>query len=132
MAGDYTSQFRTLFTELQRYLRLQKRYLALDTAEKLVVILSTVAIAVVCFVLGALLLFFLSFALALWLGHMMGNSSLGFLSIAGALAIILYLVYKQRTQWLVMPIARLIVGLFDRTEKEQESGNDELPEEEGV
>ena len=52
MAGDYTSQFRTLFNEVQRYVRLQKRYLALDTAEKLVVILSTMAIAVVCFVLG--------------------------------------------------------------------------------
>ena len=129
MAGDYTSQFRSLFTEVQRYVRLQKRYLALDTAEKLVVILSTVAIAVVCFVLGAILLFFLTFALALWIGHLAGNSALGFLSIAGALALILYIVYKQRKQWLVMPIARLIVGLFDRAE-EEEPENDESQEEE--
>ncbi len=129
MAGDYTSQFRTLFNEVQRYVRLQKRYLALDTAEKLVVILSTMAIAVVCFVLGAILLFFLTFALALWIGRLVDNSALGFLSIAAALALILFIVYKQRTQWLVMPIARLIVGLFDRTETEQENDEPENEEE---
>ena len=47
MTGGYTTQFRTLFTELQRYVSLQKRYLALDTAEKLVALLSTVAVVLV-------------------------------------------------------------------------------------
>ena len=127
MTGNYTSQFSRLFRELQRYLRLQKRYIALDTAEKLVAILSTVAVAVVCFVLGAMMLFFLTFALALWIGRMADNQAAGFLCIGGALALTLYVVYQRRTQWLVMPIARIIVGLFDHTEGE--TGDDTTEEE---
>ena len=121
MTGGYTTQFRTLFTELQRYLRLQKRYLALDTAEKLVALLSTVAVALVCFVLGAIMLFFLTFALALWIGRMVDNAAIGFLCIGTVLMLGLYIFYKNRTNWIIMPIARFVVGIFAHTGEEIDS-----------
>lgn len=128
MTGGYTTQFRTLFTELQRYLRLQKRYLALDTAEKLVALLSTVAVVLVCFVLGAIMLFFLTFALALWIGRIVDNAALGFLCIGAVLMLSLYIFYKNRTSWIIMPIARFVVGLFAHTGAELDSEDTEEEE----
>ena len=128
MTGSYTTQFRTLFTELQRYLRLQKRYLALDTAEKLATLLSTVAVVLVCFVLGAIMLFFMTFALALWIGRMVDNAALGFLSIGVVLLLSLYVFYKNRTRWIIMPIARFVVNIF--VHAETEAFNEENEEEE--
>ena len=60
---SYTSLFGHLIQEVKQYLSLQKEYVLMDTADKLIVILSSVAIAVVCFVLGAMALFFLAVAL---------------------------------------------------------------------
>ena len=128
MTGGYTTQFRTLFTELQRYVRLQKRYLALDTAEKLVALLSTVAVFLVCFVLGAITLFFFTFALALWIGNMVDNNAGGFLCIGAALMMGLYIFYKNRTSWIIKPIARFVVGLFAQTEADLDSEDTEEEE----
>jgi len=128
MTGGYTTQFRTLFTELQRYVRLQKRYLALDTAEKLVALLSTVAVVLVCFVLGAITLFFFTFALALWIGNMVDNNAGGFLCIGVALMMGLYIFYKNRTSWIIKPIARFVVGLFAQTEADMDSEDTEEEE----
>ena len=79
---SYTSLFGHLIQEVKQYLSLQKEYVLMDTADKLIVILSSVAIAVVCFVLGAMALFFLTFALAHWIGAVTDNVPLGFLCIA--------------------------------------------------
>lgn len=127
--GGYTSQFRRLFKELGRYLRLQKRYWALDAADKLIVLLSTVAIAEVCFVLGAMILFFLTFTAAYWLGGLMGNLVLGFLSIAVVLALLLYIFYRKRASWVVVPLARMVVGLFESVARNGDE-KDETDEEE--
>ncbi len=134
MKGGYTTQFRALFNELRRYLKLQKRYVALDAADKLIVLLTTIAVAEVCFVLGAMLLFFLTVALAMWIGRLADNVAVGFLSIAAVLAIALFIFNKNRTRWVLVPISRLVVGLFssissspddEETETEEEAAEDE-------
>ena len=109
---SYTAKFRSLLNELQRYLNLQKRYVALDAADKLIVLLTTIAVAEVCFVLGAMLLFFLTFALALWIGHPAGSTAVGFLVIAALLALALAIFNANRKRWVLVPISRLIVGMF--------------------
>ena len=94
----------------------------MDTADKLTVILSTVAISAICFVLCAMILFFLTFALAYWIGNLTGNLSLGFISISALLAIILLIAFKKRNAWVVQPLARMMVRLFvtkEETNNEQ-------------
>lgn len=112
MIGTYTEQFRTLLRETRRYLLLQKRFVALDVADKLIAILSTIAIAVVCFVLGVMVLFFLTFALAYWIGQMAGSLALGFLAIALLHLILVFIFYHNRTRWIIMPLARMMSALF--------------------
>ena len=118
----YTDNFRKLLQETKHYLNLQKEYALMDTADKLTVILSTVAISAICFVLRAMILFFLTFALAYWIGNLTGNLSLGFISISALLAIILLIAFKKRNAWVVQPLARMMVRLFvtkEETNNEQ-------------
>ena len=117
----YTDNFRKLLQETKQYLNLQKEYALMDTADKLTVILSTVAIAAVCFVLGAMILFFLTFALAYWIGDLTGNLSLGFISIAVFLVLVLLIAYCKRNVWIIQPLARMMVRLFvNKEEKNNE------------
>ena len=127
MTGGYTTQFRALIGELRRYLRLQKRYVALDAADKLIVLLTTIAVAEVCFVLGAMLLFFLTFALAMWIGRMVDNAAIGFLCIGVVLAVALFIFNRNRTRWVLVPISRMVVGLFSSisSEPDEEESNRE-------
>lgn len=115
--GKYTDNFRKLLEEAKRYLSLQKEYALMDTADKLTVILSTVAIAAVCIILGAMILFFLTFALAYWIGNITGNPSIGFISIAAFLLLILFIVYQKRNAWIIQPLARMMVRLFVNKEQ---------------
>lgn len=118
----YTDNFRKLLQETKHYLNLQKEYALMDTADKLTVILSTVAISAICIVLCAMILFFLTFALAYWIGNLTGNLSLGFISISALLAIILLIAFKKRNAWVVQPLARMMVRLFvtkEETNNEQ-------------
>ena len=115
--GKYTDNFRRLLEEAKRYLSLQKEYALMDTADKLTVILSTVAIAAVCIILGAMILFFLTFALAYWIGNITGNLSIGFISIAAFLLLMLFIVYQKRNAWIIQPLARMMVRLFVNKEQ---------------
>ena len=130
MQGGYTTQFRDLFTEMRRYVRLQKKYWALDAADKLIVLLSTIAIAGVCLILGGIILFFLAITAACWLGQLLGSAALGFLCLSAILALALFIFYKNRTRWVIVPLARIIVGLFenatpdDVTKQEEETADE--------
>lgn len=124
LPGEYTEQFRTLLQEVRRYLLLQKRFVAIDVAEKLIVLLSTIAIAVVCFVLGAMILFFLTFALAYWIGQLVDSMAIGFLAISAVLAISMYIFYKNRTRWIILPFSRMLANLFVAGEEESEEEQD--------
>ena len=115
--GKYTDNFRKLLEEAKRYLSLQKEYALMDTADKLTVILSTVAIAAVCIILGAMILFFLTFALAYLIGNITGNLSIGFISIAAFLLFMLFIVYQKRNAWIIQPLARMMVRLFVNKEQ---------------
>lgn len=116
----YTDSFRQLFAEAKRYIGLQKRYLALETAEKLTILLSAVAIAVVCVILGSIFLLFASFALAYWIGQLINSLALGFLIIAIAILLMLVLFYNKRKKWIILPLAEFMASLFADTIKQEE------------
>lgn len=111
----------TLSQEVKHYLHLQKRYLALDAVEKVTRLLSAVAVAVVCLILGAMILFFTLYALAEWIGTLLGSTAAGFLIVAILLLIMALVFFSHRQQWVVQPMARLMAELFlDNDEEEDE------------
>ena len=118
---NYTENIHSLWVETKNYLELQKEYLKLDTAEKLTVLLSAVATAAVCLVLGVMALFFLLFTLAVWIGVLAGNEVVGYLSMGLVLLLLMAIVYACRKRWIIQPLSRLIVGLFINEEEEEEA-----------
>lgn len=111
----------SLSQEVKHYLHLQKRYLALDAVEKVTRLLSAVAVAVVCLILGAMILFFTLYALAEWIGTLLGSTAAGFLIVAILLLIMALVFFSHRQQWVVQPMARLMAELFlDNDEEEDE------------
>lgn len=117
---DYSDNLQSLWAEIKNYLSLQKEYLLMDTAEKLTVLLSAVVIAVVCLTLGAMALFFLLFALAVWIGQIAGNEVLGFLIMGGLLLLLMVIAYAGRKKWIIQPLSRLVVDLFVEEKEEEE------------
>ena len=118
---DYTESLRKLWLETKGYLELQKEYLTLDAAEKLIVLLSAAALGAICLVIGAMALFFLLFALAAWVGQLSGSVALGFLIMGVVLLLLMATIYFKRKAWIIQPLARLVVGLFVRDDEEEEA-----------
>ena len=124
-ATDGGQDLQALTGEVKRYLRLQRRYLALDAVEKVTRLLSAVAVAVVCLMLGAMVLFFTLYALAEWAGTLLGSTAAGFLIVAILLMALCTVFYTHRQAWVVQPLARLMASLFLDSEDEEEEEADE-------
>lgn len=101
-----------LFLEFKKYLELQKEYVKLGAAEKLTVMLSAVVIAAVLLILGAIVLLFLTFALAYFLGNALGSLPVGFGLIALFVLLIAGIFYVNRNRFVIQPLARFMTKLI--------------------
>ena len=122
---SYTNNIQSLWTEAKNYLELQKEYLKLDSAEKLSVLLSAVALVALCLILGFAALFFLVIAFALWLASFVGGAW-SFTIVGGAMLVIILVILLFRKRWIVQPITRFVARLFVCEEEEEEEEEDEL------
>ena len=96
-----------------------------EAVEKVTRLLSAVAVAVVCLMLGAMVLFFALYALAWWAGALLGSVATGFIIVAVLLMVMAIVFYCHRQQWVVQPLARLMAGLFLDNDYEEEEESDE-------
>lgn len=110
--GQTTEQMSRLFTEAKQYWTLQKQHLSLQTTEVLTRLLSAIALWAIVILIGSLVLLFASFAIAFWLGGLLGNTVWGFVIIAAVLLVVTLLVYANRTAWIIVPVTRFMVSLF--------------------
>lgn len=104
--------FQNLFLEFKHYVELQKEFIKLDTAEKVTVLLSAIITVTVMLILGALVLFFLTFAAAYYIGNASGSLPLGFCVIAIFNLLLLLVFYACRSRLVLQPMARFLVRLF--------------------
>lgn len=113
-----------LLLEFKNYYLLQKKFIRLDTAEKLTVILSAIGIALIILILVALICFFGTLALAFYLGNVLNNVPLGFIIVAAFLVLVLILFYAKRKTLVVEPLARFIGQLFIPEQNQEDHGTD--------
>ena len=92
-----------LLLEFKKYLELQKEFVKLDATEKMTVILSAILIVTVLLLLGSIVLLFLTFALAYYLGDVLGSLSLGF-------GLVIF--YLNRNRMVIQPMARFMTKLI--------------------
>lgn len=126
--ADTKRQMQNLLTESRSYVGLQKKALLVETRDKLSAILSKLAIAVVCLVLGGMVLLFFSFFLAYILGHLLGSTAWGFACVTAIVLVLLFVFWHFRTQWVIIPITNMMFNLFtvDETPLDSEQVNEEL------
>lgn len=115
--ADTQRQMQDLLLETRSYVGLQKKAFLVETRDKLSVILSRLAIAVVCLVLGGMVLLFFCFFLAYIIGQAIGNVALGFASVTGIVLILLAIFWHWRAKWVIEPITRMVFNLFTTDEE---------------
>ena len=101
-----------LFLAFKKYLELQKEFVKLDLTEKLTILLGLVLIIAILLMLGSIVLLFLTFALASYLGNLLDSMALGF-SIVSAIVLLLALFfYFNRNRLVIQPLARFMTQLI--------------------
>jgi hypothetical protein len=123
-------QMQDLLLETRSYVGLQKKALLIETRDKLGTLLSRLAIAVVCLILGSLALLFFFFFLAYIVGQALGNVALGFAAVTLLVLLLLLLFWHMRTKWVILPITDMMTNLFtvDDQPLETEKVSEELRE----
>ena len=101
-----------LLLEFKKYLELQKEFVKLDATEKMTVILSAILIVTVLLLLGSIVLLFLTFALAYYLGDVLGSLSLGFGHISAFILLLTVIFYLNRNRMVIQPMARFMTKLI--------------------
>ena len=101
-----------LLLEFKKYLELQKEFVKLDATEKMTGILSAILIVTVLLLLGSIVLLFLTFALAYYLGDVLGSLSLGFGLISAFILLLTVIFYLNRNRMVIQPMARFMTKLI--------------------
>ena len=101
-----------LLLEFKKYLELQKEFVKLGATEKMTVILSAILIVTVLLLLGSIVLLFLTFALAYYLGDVLGSLSLGFGLISAFILLLTVIFYLNRNRMVIQPMARFMTKLI--------------------
>jgi O-antigen/teichoic acid export membrane protein len=101
---------KTLIDKSKDYLETKIELTKLKTIDKSADILSTVVVTVSMLFISVLLILFISLAVALFLGQMLGAYHYGFFIMAGFYAIVLLLIYVKREKWIKTPIANELIS----------------------
>ena len=106
------NKYEELWAELKKYLTLQIDYAKLTTVEKLVVLLSAIAMVAVMLILGACVLFYLSFAVVFMLSDAIGSTWGAYLLVSGIFLVLMLVVYALRQKLILDPVSRFLTRLF--------------------
>lgn len=106
-----------LTREVIAYVKLQKRYAQLDIAEKLTVLLATMALSAILFLLGGIVVLFLSYLCVSVLQTYLGSEAAAYAVACTVWVVVAFVVYAQRKRLIVNPIASFVAKLFVGLEK---------------
>lgn len=106
------NKYEELWAELKKYLTLQIDYAKLTAVEKLVVLLSAIAMVAVMLILGACVLFYLSFAVVFMLSDAIGSTWGAYLIVSGIFLVLMLVVYALRQKLILDPVSRFLTRLF--------------------
>ena len=106
------NKYEELWAELKKYLTLQIDYAKLTAVEKLVVLLSAIAMVAVMLILGACVLFYLSFAVVFMLSDAIGSTWGAYLIVSGIFMVLMLVVYALRQKLILDPVSRFLTRLF--------------------
>ncbi|MCM1348668.1 MAG: phage holin family protein [Firmicutes bacterium] len=105
--SEQTNQFKEIFSEGKDFLKLRLEYGKLTLAEKLTLLLSSLALGLICVFLAVIAVFFLSISGVDWIAAYVGHSWAA-LIMCGFYLLLIITIYLARKPLLINPMARLI------------------------
>ena len=105
-----TDSIKTLIDKSKDYLDTKIELTKLKTIDKSADVLSSVVVMVSMIFISFLFILFISLAVALLVGNLLGAYYYGFFIVGGFYAIILLLIYVQRERWIKTPIANGLIS----------------------
>lgn len=93
MFDNLKEDTKGLSDNVQAYIENRLNYLKLDAFKKGMLGITTLVKIILISVLGLISFFFLSIALAIWLGEILGNPSYGYLIVGGFYIFLIILVF---------------------------------------
>lgn len=109
--SNLIEEIRSVFEQSKSWVKLELEYAKLTVAEKLTMLMSALVLGFVCLLLGVVVLILLAFSLAELFKDIM-CPALAYLSTAGAIIVLLALIYAARRPLLLNPISRLITRVI--------------------
>lgn len=116
-------EFRELFILFREYLQKQREHITMSAAESMTRLLFAATMGLILMLLGSTVLLLTSFALAFWINETTGSTFMGFGILACAVLLLLTLFWFKRKQWVLQPIAKLMVQIFLEAEEENATNN---------
>ena len=113
-----------MLQEVKRFLQLEARFVALDATEKLAILLGKLLLIIVLLFFGFLVLLTGAFAVAFWIGTMIGSQALGFLFVRLLMLALLLMVYAHRMQWVFMPVLSMITTILLKKKEDEQNDAD--------
>lgn len=104
--------YKDIVGEIKKYLTLQVDYAKYTIVEKMIILFSAMAMALILGALGFGVLFYLSISLSSLLASAIGSEWGAHLIVAGLYAVLLVLVVVNKRRWIENPIALFITKLF--------------------
>lgn len=109
--SEKDNQLRTFWAELRDTLKLNVDYAKLTAVEKLTVLFTTMALALISLVLVTAIIFFLSLAIAWWIAEGIGIAW-AYCILFGFYLLLLILIIVFRKRLIINPIAGFVSRLF--------------------
>ncbi|MCM1005331.1 MAG: phage holin family protein [Prevotella sp.] len=111
MKTTFMDQLKELIELGKRYLKLQTDCIRLEAAEKTTLLISGLAIGLICILVGALTIVLLAMAAVCAFGTFL-EPWLAYLCVAGCLLLIVAILLVFRKVLIINPIAKMITKLF--------------------
>lgn len=111
MKNSFTDQLKELVALAKRYVRLQTDCIRLQAAEKSTILISGLALGMICTLLGALIVVLLAMSAVCAFGEFL-SPWLAYLCVAGILIVLVALIIILRKHLIVNPIAKMISKLI--------------------
>ncbi len=107
--SESASSIKTFIEKSQDYLETKIEITKLKTVEKSSDALSSIVVMIVLILLALPCILFISIALALYLGSLIGSAPTGFFIMGGFYGIVFLIIYLLRDKWIKTPVANLLI-----------------------
>lgn len=100
-----------LVAELKTYFELKKDYLKVDLVEKVVKLVTALAVAVTLLIITVAVLFYFSMAAVYWMAPFVGQAA-AFAIMASFFLLLLVLVLLNKQSWIETPMVRILADIL--------------------